>query len=104
MTKLGFIGAGNMGEAILRGVLKANMLSPHNVYIFDVNTQKVKSSQEELGVLTAQSSFAMAAACDVVLLAQASMLSVVETLEEGPRSKVLSSPRLGVERVIASFQ
>ena len=69
MTKLGFIGAGNMGEAILRGILREGLVTPSSVYIFDPNKEKVKELQLELGVLTAQSSSAMISACDVVLLA-----------------------------------
>ncbi len=69
MIKIGIIGAGNMGEAILRGILSADMLPPENVYVFDLNTEKIADLQQELGVLTAQSSFAMISACDMVLLA-----------------------------------
>ena len=69
MTKLGFIGAGNMGEAILRGILRKELLKPSNVYIFDPNQEKVHALQAELDVLTAQSSPAMIAACDILLLA-----------------------------------
>ncbi len=69
MTKLGFIGTGNMGEAILRGILREGLVTPSSVYIFDPNKEKVKALQEELGVLTAQSGPAMIAACDVILLA-----------------------------------
>jgi len=69
MKKLGFIGAGNMGEAILRGILREGLLPPSNVYIFDLNQEKVRALQKELGVLTAQSANAMIFACDIVLLA-----------------------------------
>ncbi len=69
MTKLGFIGAGNMGEAILRGILREGLLSPHNVYAYDPNKAKIQSLQSELGILTAQSANAMISACDVILLA-----------------------------------
>lgn len=69
MQKLGIIGTGNMGEAILRGIVRANLLAAHNIYIFDPDVEKVRPLQQQLGVLTAQSAAAMAAACDVVLLA-----------------------------------
>lgn len=69
MTKLGFIGIGNMGEAILRGALRKNVLPANDIYIFDLYTAKVKALQEELGVFTAQSAAAMISACDAVILA-----------------------------------
>lgn len=67
--KLGFIGVGNMGEAILRGIIQNGLLPSKDVYIYDSNMQKIKALQEEYGVLTAQSGSAMVAACDMVLLA-----------------------------------
>ncbi|OQA16183.1 MAG: Pyrroline-5-carboxylate reductase [Firmicutes bacterium ADurb.Bin356] len=69
MAKLGFIGIGNMGEAILRGILKKGLLPAHNIYIFDLNKEKIQALQQELGVLTAQSNSSMLAACDYALLA-----------------------------------
>ncbi len=42
MTRLGFIGAGNMGEAILRGILREGLLAPHNVYAYDPNQKRSK--------------------------------------------------------------
>lgn len=69
MPKIGFIGVGNMGEAILRAIFKSAMVPVEDVYIFDMNAKKVHALQEEFGVLTAQSASAMVAACDTVLLA-----------------------------------
>lgn len=69
MPKIGFIGVGNMGEAILQSIFKSDLLPVEDVYIFDLNAKKVRALQEEFGVLTAQSASAMVAACDIVLLA-----------------------------------
>ena len=41
----------------------------------------------------------LAETVDVVVLAQASMARVVETLPEEQRRKILSSPRLGMQQV-----
>lgn len=67
--KLGIIGVGNMGAAILRGICKQKLLPAGDVYIYDPNAMVIKALQQELGVLTAQSANAMIAACDIVLLA-----------------------------------
>lgn len=69
MTKLGFIGVGNMGEAILRSVLSSGILEAENVYFFDPNVQKTAALQKEFGILTAKSGSALASVCDYVLLA-----------------------------------
>jgi pyrroline-5-carboxylate reductase len=36
MKGLGFIGAGNMGEAMIKGVIDAGLLPPGKVFAFDV--------------------------------------------------------------------
>ncbi|MDR1619140.1 MAG: pyrroline-5-carboxylate reductase [Clostridiales bacterium] len=69
MTKLGFIGVGNMGGAILRGVIDGRVVEVEDVYIYDSNIKVVKAIQQEFGVLTAQSGSAMVTACDMVILA-----------------------------------
>ena len=38
--KLGFIGAGNMSSAIIKGMLSKEYISPCNINIFDINPQK----------------------------------------------------------------
>ena len=50
--KVGFIGAGNMGEALMRGILKAHLLSPQNVYASDVRKTRLKELQENYGITT----------------------------------------------------
>lgn len=52
MLKKGFglIGAGRMGEALLRGILKAGLARPGDVVIYDVNLARCKELVKELGV------------------------------------------------------
>ena len=37
---IGFIGAGNMGDAMIRNIIKSNNISSENIYVFD--TDKIK--------------------------------------------------------------
>jgi pyrroline-5-carboxylate reductase len=52
MLKKGFglIGAGKMGEALLRGILKAGLVGPENFLINDINQARCKELAKELGV------------------------------------------------------
>lgn len=42
--KLGFIGLGNMGSAILNGILQKHILQSKEIIAFDVSTERIKSA------------------------------------------------------------
>lgn len=69
MPKLGFIGVGNMGTAILEGILSKNIIDIESVYIYDSNVNRIEFLQKKYNVLTAESGSAMAFECDIILLA-----------------------------------
>ncbi len=66
---LGFIGAGNMGAAIMRGACKAHIVDPDNIWIFDPDTEKTAQLADELGLSVAQSGKQVLENADTVLLA-----------------------------------
>lgn len=69
MYQLGIIGIGNMGEAILRGILNGNAVEAHSVAVFDTNTDKVALISAELGVMPMHSLEALVSKSDMILLA-----------------------------------
>lgn len=62
------IGAGNMGAAILRGMLHSGKFSPSQITVFDTDASKCSVFANE-GCTVAESSSAAVSAADVVLLA-----------------------------------
>ena len=64
MNNIGFIGTGNMGGALISGILKAGTKS---VYVFDVNTEAAKKYQSE-GAVVCDSLKDIAQKCDCVIL------------------------------------
>lgn len=48
--QLGVIGIGNMGQALVRGWLKAGLVTPPNLWLADVEPEKVEQLQREFGV------------------------------------------------------
>ena len=52
MDTFAFIGAGNMGGAIIEAVCRST--EPHNVIIFDKCTEKMHELAEKTGCITAQ--------------------------------------------------
>ena len=70
MLKLGFIGAGNMGSAILRGLVAAQYISVDDMAICDLNARKLEQLSDELpGLTCTESDQELAEMCEVIILA-----------------------------------
>ena len=87
---LGFLGFGNMAEAIFRGLLSAGAYAPSSIYVFDVDENKVKKATEA-GAHGASDAGILAASCDIVLLATKpqDLGSAIEDLKAGFRAETL---------------
>lgn len=66
--KIGFIGAGNMGGAILKGAIQSGFLSASEAMIYDLNAQLVKQWGNE-GITCAKNNAELAQNCDWIVLA-----------------------------------
>jgi pyrroline-5-carboxylate reductase len=69
MTGLGFIGAGNMGEAMIRGALSAKLLPADRVVVFDVAPGRAEALRERFGISPAHSVERLLGSCDTVVIA-----------------------------------
>ncbi|MDR1299382.1 MAG: pyrroline-5-carboxylate reductase [Oscillospiraceae bacterium] len=69
MNKIGFIGVGNMGSAMLRGMIERGALAAGDVATYDADARKCAALAEELGVGIAADAKALAGVCDLVVLA-----------------------------------
>ncbi len=67
--KIGFIGAGNMGGAILKGALACGFLKPEEVMVYDLNSQLCESWRKDCQVTIAQSNIELADVCEWIVLA-----------------------------------
>lgn len=81
MDSVGFIGVGNMGQAILRGGLQQGVLEREKVYVTDVVRSQMETAQKRFGVQTAESLAALAERVDWFLFA-AKPQNVAEVLPE----------------------
>jgi pyrroline-5-carboxylate reductase len=66
---LGFIGVGNMGAAIVRGVLDFRLLGSRSIWVADTDPAKTKSLAEDLEVHEAASNIELLLHADTVVLA-----------------------------------
>lgn len=66
--RIGFIGAGNMGGALVRGLLQAHVVLPEHIYISERSAERTRALVEEWKVQS-QSTINLIQSCDVVVLA-----------------------------------
>jgi pyrroline-5-carboxylate reductase len=67
--RLGFVGAGNMASALLRGLLRAQRVSPQQIHVSDVDPAKREKCAQSHGVSAAASNQELCAWASVLLLA-----------------------------------
>lgn len=67
--KIGFIGAGNMASAIIKGAVNSGNFSAANISAFDLDEQKVSTLKNEFEIGSFNSAQSLIAANDVVVFA-----------------------------------
>lgn len=68
-STFGVVGAGNMGQALIRGALQASLLPPENIVAADLRVDVLDTLRAELGIQVTTDSVALIRQADVVLLA-----------------------------------
>jgi len=68
-TKLGFIGAGNMATALIRGMLAAHLAAPEQILVFDIDSNKINKMVAAHGVLACGDNLDVVKRSDLVVLA-----------------------------------
>ncbi|MBF1336461.1 MAG: NAD(P)-binding domain-containing protein, partial [Leptotrichia sp.] len=48
--KIGFIGTGNMGSAMIKGIVTSEAVSGNDINVFDVNVEKSRELSEKYNV------------------------------------------------------
>lgn len=67
--KIGIIGCGNMGEAILRAIITKNYTSRKNILVSDKDQKKVQAARLRYKASIASSNSELFKKCDVIILA-----------------------------------
>ena len=66
--KIGFIGCGNMGQAMIGGIVKSGLVPPEQVYAADPSEQNLNRVQKEYGICVTQDNLVPAKKCDILVL------------------------------------
>ena len=94
MKQIGMIGAGNMGSAILRGIVDANYVKSSQLTVFDVSKRKMREISEDIpGIHEARDCLEVAEASDMIILAVKPLYynEVISEIRSGLRGKAVIS-------------
>jgi pyrroline-5-carboxylate reductase len=67
--KVGFVGAGNMGEALIRGLVESNLVPAAKILVADVRADRARQLADQFGVQALADNAALVRGADVVILA-----------------------------------
>jgi pyrroline-5-carboxylate reductase len=68
MNSIGFIGAGNMAEALIKGITKAGLFDSSNIFISDVDNRRLDLLASGYGVRAAKTNEALARSVEIIVL------------------------------------
>jgi pyrroline-5-carboxylate reductase len=97
--RIGFIGTGNMAEALIAGLLTAKFTAPEQIMAFDVDGRRLRFIQKKYGVKKASDNNHLSSQCDplVFCVKPQSMKEVIEEMADSLNpSKLLISIAAGV--------
>jgi pyrroline-5-carboxylate reductase len=87
MPTLGFIGAGNMAEAIARGLLRQAVYQPSDIRATDPNPERQRLFTDDLGITCSEDCQKAAASADTVILAVKPFVMAEALQQVGPMMK-----------------
>ena len=97
--KVGFIGAGNMGEALIKGLVAANLVPAKAIYASDVRLEALRALEQRYGVQLTQDNAELVSQVDVVILSVKPQIMAAVLGQIAPavtRQKLLISIAAGV--------
>lgn len=83
-TKIGFIGAGNMGKAIIKGLLNSNFISRDNIMASEISAQAAEKVSSELNITVFTNNRELVQNTDIIVLCVKPYLvkSVIEDIKD----------------------
>ncbi len=98
MQSLGFIGAGNMAEAIISGLMKKALIRPEGVGVFDIRPERMEHLRETYGVGAHDTAREAVRSRDVVILAVKpdQILKVLTDLKDSISGRLVVSIAAGI--------
>ncbi len=100
MKTIGFIGSGNMAEALIKGIISAKVYKPENVMVSDIKEERLEFLAGKYDVKVCRDSNKLASRADIVVLSvkPQNMKDVLENIKESIGSvKLVISIAAGIK-------
>ena len=96
--KIGFIGTGKMGEALIKGILHADLVPAANIYASDMDTAKLQALEKERNINTCTDNCAAVINSDVVIIAVKPQIvpNVLKEIKNSIKNQLILSIAAGV--------
>jgi pyrroline-5-carboxylate reductase len=96
--KIGFLGGGNMGEALIRGIVKTAIVPPEDLFVTDVRLDRLEELSRTYGLHTLSDNALLVRRVDVVILAVKPQIlkAVLQEIAPATPGKLLVSIAAGV--------
>lgn len=91
MAKIGFIGAGNMAEAIIKGIIDAKVYKPKDIIITDIRFKRVRIVRSKYKVKSLRSNPQLAESVDILVLSvkPQNMAQVLDEIKKAVGKNIL---------------
>ncbi len=96
--KIGFIGTGKMGEALIKGILNAELVQPSSIYASDVDTAKLNRLRSSYKINICRSNCDTVISSDVVIIAvkPQTVQNVLDEIKHCVKKQLIISIAAGV--------
>jgi len=93
VSTIGFIGGGNMAEALIKGIVAAGIYAPENVLVSDIRDDRLEFLADIYGITAAESNSQVATGAETVVMSvkPQMMIEVLESVKDA-----IGSDRLAV--------
>jgi pyrroline-5-carboxylate reductase len=68
VNTIGFVGSGNMAEALIKGIIAANIYSPENVFISEIRAERLELIADKYGVTAVESNAELTGKVETLVL------------------------------------
>ncbi len=91
METIGFVGSGNMAEALIKGIITAKVYAPENVFVADIRQERLDFLQQEYSVQAVDENAALAAKVDILVLSvkPQNMTEALESIKDALKKETL---------------
>ena len=96
--KIGFIGTGKMGEALVKGIIYSKLVPPSNICASDMDSAKLQVMAKEYGIIPCDGNCDAVENSDIIIIAvKPNIVPVVlEEIKDSVKSKLIISIAAGV--------